>query len=403
MSATAQLLMTYGVSLPPGPSAFPWWRIQVTERVSTSYASYREVELLSAASGVDLTSPSTYITSSVPSMSGLGPARLLDNNPTTEWMSATPSPALPFNLDIDLGTAGAVGAVRITPGTLGDLGPYSFDIWASNDGYEWARQQRVYRAQYTVGKQYTFPILTPASTEVDVVDLTTAGYVGYGGEYLVPPYGTGGSPEINLPAGWRYQTVGGATNKGTILIDHPAPAWLRPDATIHTAQAEFAMQGNSASMAGFHAGIVSRHPGVNYVSTGDNRSCACIWGYPNTSPYQFALENIEFGTPGTSTRDPWYSAANVLPVANGDWVRYAVHTRYTEGESHSRAQAWLVSTGTLIADSGWKLIPPAAWGTLADYRRETVAIFHVGSPDVGYMFRNVKSAWRPANGSIAVL
>lgn len=234
-----------------------------------------------------------------------------------------------------------------------------------------------------------------APVQVDLLNLTDATTEYYGGTNIA-----GIGDGIQLPPGWRYQTVYGATNKPTILRDHAAPAWIDPASNIHTTQAEFLVQNSSPEVPGFHAGVVSRHPGVNYTGVGGNRSSACIWGSPKPpDAYQFALENIEFGTAGTPTRDPWYSAKNTV---NNTWTTYVVHTRWRNGESHSKAQAFRAN-GNLIDDSGWQKIPASAWGDFSDLSRKTCAIFHVSGNDEAYAFRNVKSAWRNGDSPISLL
>lgn len=227
---------------------------------------------------------------------------------------------------------------------------------------------------------------------------TTSEYYG-GNTVIAGAYRDG----VQSPGGaWVYAKTGGVTNYGAVLLQHAAPAWLTSSSNMHSVAMDISGLNYGPDRPGFHLGLLSRHPGTNYVSYGDNRSSAIISGHLGDGyAGGFGLENIEFAPAGSYTRDPW-KVGNII-VANGVWYRIEVHTRWHAGVASSRAV--VRKNGLVIADSGWHTIGGSWPTTFSDLSRNRTGVFFVppatAAPTELFGYRNVRSSW--AAGDAAIL
>ena len=116
-----------------GGFSYRYWMFQIdSANVDSSYGGAIEVELRGSIGGADLSSPSSYVTSSIGAYAGYPLTNAIDNSLSSPWIT-TNNPSFPYSMTVDLGSQLSVVEVAFAP-QLVARAPSSLSIYGSNNG-----------------------------------------------------------------------------------------------------------------------------------------------------------------------------------------------------------------------------------------------------------------------------
>lgn len=116
-----------------GGFSYRYWTFQINSANGNNlFGGAAEIELRGSIGGSDLSSPSSVVTTSAGSYHGYPVTAVVDNNPSTSWLTNT-NPSFPYSLTVDLGSQLSVVEVAFAPQEV-PLAPSSLSIYGSNNG-----------------------------------------------------------------------------------------------------------------------------------------------------------------------------------------------------------------------------------------------------------------------------
>ena len=221
------------------------------------------------------------------------------------------------------------------------------------------------------------------ASAIDTTWLTTPGV-----EYLAVP------GLLELPEGWRRGSAFGAVTPDGATISTPPPPGITDSANVHVVAADINMSTDFVydPNKALHFVVASRHPGREYLVSGDNKAGAVIGGAVFEHGY-YSIEGIELGdyTNPTNNTFPWVWNGFLSPNV---WWRVVIVTQYSAGVSSMKAMLFNETGVKLVDTSFYSVAPDAAVFSKASRDHHVVlAIIFGGPPTASFKFKNVRSYW----------
>jgi len=223
--------------------------------------------------------------------------------------------------------------------------------------------------------------------------ITATTLIPFGTEYI------GDATSLALPAGATYgtQLSGGSyiTNKNLVHFNTPRPASIAAGNSRHTVAMDVLFEGNylTDNLHPSHLILATRHSGVTYMTSGDNRALGIaaghLWGDGRVYVEEVEMDGPDYNrSPIPPYANINHAGASVL-TAN-TWYRISVESIALSGGIAFEARIWNIATGALIysVPTIWSAFPAnynLAWG------RVTIGNLHSSTGRV--KISNLKSYW----------